>query len=417
MAISEIQVPSTYTPAYNNMWHVIDSTNNAQPNFKYRFKIYVNGTYIGRPFTVSPDPDQGYGRLDVNRIVSAYITENNTIDDTQVGFKQDLNSWAKYYVVYGEEYGALSSGVTVYDGVATSSTVYAYNGSIPTLTFDNFFSSDYTLSTSSKKFMTNIPRTFRIYENQYFWLGCMADTTNKINRCEVKTYNSAGTLIDTFEINNVYNTPSSNDDHRFLSIVSGFNLNNIDSGEFSVGTPPVITDSVYSYTVKTLDNGIPGTATSETITFKIQRELCDYDDAYDVFFINTFGKFDSYRFTRFNSKSINVTRKEYKQNKGEITAGGFSSSNSMKARTQYYTEYQDKITLRSDWLNTDEAEWLAELISSPSVYIRTLVDITQTPVPVIVTNTEWEKKSTAQGEVFKLDLNIEFSVKNYRQRA
>ena len=417
MAISEIQVPSTYTPAYNNMWHFIDSTNNAQPNFKYRFKIYVNGTYIGRPFTVSPDPDFGYGKLNVSRIVSSYVTQTETIDDAFAGTKQDTNTWVKYYVVYGEEYGALSSGVTVYDGLVTSSTVYAYAGALDTLVFDTHVYSNYVLSNSSKLFATNIPRTFRIYENQYFWLGCMADTTNKINRYEIKTYNSAGTLIDTFEINNPYNSAGTTDKDKFLSLNVGYNLNNIDAGEFLVGTPPVITDSVYSYTVKTLDNGVPGVATSETITFKIQRQHCDYDEAYDIFFQNAFGFFDSYRFTRYNSKSMTVTRKEYKQNKGELQISGWTNNNQYRARTQYYTEFQDKILMRSDWLNTDEAEWLAELVASPSVWIRTNVGGIETPVPVIVTNTEWEKKSTSQGEVFKLDLQVEYSVKNYRQRA
>lgn len=416
MALTEVNSPAEYTPVYNDMWHVLDSDKKSQPNFKYRFKIYVNGTYIGRPFTVSPDPDYGYGRLNVSRIVSAYVTYTNDLSTTDT-VRTESNSWAKYYVVGGEEYGALSSGVTVYDNLYTSSTVYAYAGAINTLDFDNFAYSTRILNSSSKLFSSNIPRTFRIYDGQHFWLGGQYYDDNDFNRVQVKTYNKNGTLIDTYELNNTYNTPSSNDRNRFLSINAGFNLNDIGAPSFALGTPPIITDSVYSYTIKTLDNGIPGTAKSETVTFKIQREHCDYDEGYDIFFQNAWGFFDSYRFTRYNSKSITATKKEYKQNKGAIESSGWVNNNKKQSRTTYYSEFSDKWILRSDWLNTDESEWLAELIASPTVFIRLDVGGVNTEVPVIVTNTEWEKKSTAQGEVFKLDLNIEFSVKNYRQRA
>jgi hypothetical protein len=73
--------------------------------------------------------------------------------------------------------------------------------------------------------------------------------------------------------------------------------------------------------------------------------------------------------------------------------------------------------LRSDWLTTEEADWLVELISSPQVFLRLDVGGVNTEVPVMVMNSEWEQKSTAQGEVFKLDLQLEYSVKNYRQRG
>jgi hypothetical protein len=417
MAISDVNTPATFTPVYNDMWHVIDSTNNTQPNFQYIFKIYVEGSYIGKQFKVKPDPTEGYGRLNVSRIISTYVNYSNEINEPDTGVRRELESWTKYYVKYGEEYGALSSGVTQYLDLTTSSTVYAYAGSLPTLDFDNYGYNNYLLASSSKLFLTNMPRTFRIYEDQDIWMPCMVSTTNNFNRYEVKTYNSAGTLIDTFEINNPYNSAGTDDTNKFLAIRAGFNLNTIDGGEFLVGSQPVITDSVYSYTIRTLDNGIPGNPTSETVTFKIQREHCDYDNGYDVIFQNVFGFMDTYRFTRYNSRSISVNRKEYKQSKGEIQASGWVNTNQYRARTQYYTEYQDKLLLRSDWLNTEEAEWLSELISSPMVFIRVDVGGVMTPIPMMVMNSEWEQKSTAQGEVFKLDLQLEYSVKNYRQRG
>ena len=416
MAISELNVPSEYTPTYNDMWHVIDSTNKTQPNFQYIFKIYVEGVYIGKQFKVKPDPSQGYGKLNVSRIISTYVDYTNdlSINDS---VRKETDSWTKYYVKYGEEYGALSSGVTQYLDLTTSNTVFSYAGSLPTLDFDNFVYTDRIINSTSKLFSSNIPRTFRIYDGQYFWLGGQYYDANEFNRYEVKTYDKNGTLIDTFQLNNSYNTPDTDDDHKFLSINCGFNMNNIDASFFALGTPPIITSNVYSYTIKTLDAGIPGSAMSETITFKIQREHCDYDTAYDVFFQNEWGFFDSYRFTRYNSKSISVTKKEYKQSKGKIITQGWSNTNKLRARTQYYTEFQDKLLLRSDWLNTEEAEWLAELIASPQVFLRVDVNGTNTEIPVMVMNSEWEQKSTVQGEVFKLDLQLEYSVKNYRQRS
>lgn len=411
MALTVINTPdSTYLPVYNPIVFELNSTNKTVDNFKYLFTIEVDGVAIDKYFKVSPDPTNGYGLIDAKRVLETFV--QNDVDYDYTGFVRRLNSWCKFRIGYGEEYGLLSSGVTQIPNQSYSAYFFAFNGSIKTNDWVNYADTSYLISTSSttRKLLSNKPTTFRIQENQYDWTSFISSTDNAARYLTVKTYNSSGSLLNTFKINNSYPLAGSNDNQKFMRVITGWNLNLIDNGEFNTGSQPVLDDNVsyYKWYLESSSNN----QVSQEYTYKIQRQECDYDQAYDIIFLNNLGGYDSVRFNKFNSTSYSINRKDYK--KAINLSGNASWSFSERGKTQYYTDYTEKMTLRSMWLNDDESEWLYQLISSPDAYLWDYN--TEFLTAINITNTEWEQKSVKQGNVFNVTLNIEFSERNYRQR-
>jgi hypothetical protein len=403
MAITELQKPQQFTPAYNDMHHLVNSSNKAQANFKYLFKIYVNGTYVGKSFKVPPDPTYGFGLFDVKRVIQTYITHDISLSIVGV-VANTLNN--DYYTIgYGEEYGDLSSGVTQYNDLTTSSSIYAYAGSVKELDFISYIDDTYIMDSSGSLFMTNQPRPFRIFEDQNAWLGMMDDTASHAKTLVVRTYNINDGIIQTVHIRN-------NLTALFMTGLAGYNLNSISGAELLLGAQPIITAATHYYTVQAGTDTPNPYGITELMRYNIDR-TCEWDaGGLDIYFLNALGWFDSFRFTRLNTKSHDITSKYYKQSTGQFGASSFTVAKTDRAKTQYYTDFNDKWKLRSAYITEAESTWLLELVTSPQVYIN----LSEVLVPITITQSNYDERKRSEGQVFSLEIDIEFSIKNYRQR-
>ena len=109
MALTIQQQPDIWTPAYNPMVFVLDSNNNAQPNFRYVADIYVSGS-TGRQLRMlaSASPTLSQGVFDVSPIISTFLGELEdsingfNINKTTNGFGLAASSMVAYEVKFGE---------------------------------------------------------------------------------------------------------------------------------------------------------------------------------------------------------------------------------------------------------------------------------------------------------------------------
>jgi len=368
--------------------------------------VYVNGTKIKR-LKKAPHPTYGVGVFDIKGVVEPYLNYDLNLIGTD-GFVKNSESYATVYVIAGEEYGLSSTGATYYAG-ATGTTYYAINSSIEQLDFINdlvWNSQEYQMGASTSKFLTNMPRTTTLFDNQYLWLY-FTHFQNYVYKCEVKTYNNSGTLIDTYRFNNSYNDPATTIADRFLRVAAGINLNN---ATLSTGTQPIITSSVTYYTLQLVDNS--NNARSEVFTFYIDED-CTIYDIYELHFQNALGGFDSFQFRRQNTTTSNITRKDYKKNTGATSGGGYSVTADQRGYLSYYTASDDVITLRSGWLKEEQFEWLKELVESPQVF---WFNDWTTTVAVNVVNTSYTTQRDTDLQLYNLEVQIKLSVSNYRQR-
>lgn len=322
MSITINQQLDEITPAYNEMVYVVTSTNIAEDNFKYIADVYIDGTYTKR-LSLPANPTFSNAVVDVHRVVETFLTYDIDIAETS-GVTQCPETWCEVVVKFGEEYGLSSSGVTVYPDLTNSSSVFAFAGSLPEFDFIDYVDTDYILDSSGHLFQTNAPRSnFKIATNQIMWLGGYVNTDNDVNVLVVATYNSAGTLIDEYQITNQFDTPSGDDNDRFLKFVAGWNLNDVPQAQLITGTQPILDTTVYYYDVYTADAG--NVVTSEK--FRIYpTDECSAFDSFELHFQNVFGWFDTFVFNSKSNHNVAIDRKEYKKQTGTVAATSFTTT-------------------------------------------------------------------------------------------
>lgn len=415
MAISINQEPKDVTlyfltAGYNPLEYVLSSSNVSQANFKFYMDVYVNATKIDRLKRL-PHPTELVGVFDISNIVTPYLSYDHTI--ASVASQTCPNSYVKVQCYMGEEYGLSSTGTTVYAPDATGQPFYPCSASLETFEWIDVDYNDYTLSGSTSKFLTNKPRTFNLFTNQYDWLAFHSTINNRAYQFDVTTYNSAGTLLNSFEIYNAYPNAATTDDHKFVRIASGWNLNNIPntSGYFIVGSQPILDSNVAYYTIQIKDTG-GNNKRSEEFFFYLQEECYDFE-VYELHFQNRWGFFDTFQFRRRSDEQVSIDRRQYKQNVGTLSAGLLTNAKSDRGYLDYYTASEKVIKLRSGWITEDEFTWLQELIDSPMVFQRDMT--TNDLLAINIVTASYERKKEENTNLINVEIDIKYSVKDYRQ--
>lgn len=409
--ITVLQEPEEFMPGYNDQVFVVTSDHKTEQNFRYIADIYIQGTGTYERLKLFPDPTYGNAAFPVGRIVENFISHD--IEKNLHGFQQNINSYSRYSVKFGEEYGLSSSGTTVYPNQVTTNTFYAWNGILDhfgLIDYQNASQNPYIAHDDTTKFLTDAPSSGVIRSNEDAWLYMMANISNGARRMHIVTYDVSGNIIQTFEYQNPYrNLLSTND--RFLRFGCGTrNLNLLDSSGVVTGSLPVITDSVDRYSV-TLHNVIP---TTETKWYLI-RDTCTRSTTYRFHFLNAKGGFDSFTFIRGSKVDADITRSKYKKLVGGLTSSStYGYSKKDRGSVQYNTVLKDGFKVKSDWIKEDVCTWLEQLVSSPEVYLD---DPDHGLVPVNILNKTYEFKQDSQEKLINLELEWEYAFDRYRQRG
>lgn len=105
MAQTIIASPQSFSPAYNPLKFIVDSTNKNKSGFKYIFDVYATGTSnkIGE-YKVLPEYVTGYGVEDLSKLLQTQVSW--TLDTTATAPFNAVGSYYDYDVNIGEEYVA-----------------------------------------------------------------------------------------------------------------------------------------------------------------------------------------------------------------------------------------------------------------------------------------------------------------------
>ena len=414
--ITIIQNISDYSPVYNRMEMLVDSDNNSEPNFKYVFRVYIEGVADYKEYRVTPDAVLNYGAVDVHNYIQTFVEANLGQFNSISGFSYAQGSIARYNIECFEMWDVL--GVPTFnpdneEGV-TSGVLYCFEGAFDNSTWIDWTPSDiFTNPTNgvNGQFLTDNKYNY-VSINDLGWSYYLTDSPSENNYIEIITYDSIGVPINTFRVSN--STTLSVTAARLEKVAtSPQSLNNITSG-FSLGSPPVIIDTVDYYTVQLFNTG--GSPVSEVMTFKI-KEPCRYQE-YRLHFQNRFGAFDSYTFQGRNQKSTAMQRTSYKSSAYPITAGGIERLHQEKSNITNWTKRTNKIKLISDYLETEENNWLEQLLYSNEIYLEFVDGSGDRNFKSVhkVVGTSWVEKETEHDKLFKLEIEIELGHEAYSQR-
>lgn len=390
MPITIHQSPATISPAYNPLDFVISSTQSGSANHKYIVDVKSGATLLKR--IKQPATENGVLRFDASRIVQDYVTQ----DIGGSAFAVNSNSYKEYFIEVSEEY-EVAGVVTTSAVLATSATLYAFNAAYDYLDFIGY--TQPVLNGSTASFLTNAPTTQNIQLSQLAWL--YGANTGTIAKAQVKTYNSSGTLLGTYEIANADSTA------KFIRLPSG--TSNLNSAALSLGVQPVITDSVAKYTVQVFD-ATPA-AMSKVITYQIQDAPL-YEN-WRLHFLNRKGGVDSFNFTLVSKHSQEITRNKFKKSFGSLSGNAWSYSKSAFGEVNYHTQVKDRFKVTSDWLTEAESNWLAELVASPVVFRELNGEL----VAISVDTNSYEKKKKNYERMINLELDLSYTYTNTLQRG
>jgi hypothetical protein len=381
--------------------YLVSSSSADVTNFRYVFDVYeTDGTTLISRVKLPARPVDGRGLFDAKRIIENYVTYDLPTLGENAGFYRNDNSFYKYSVKIGEEYGTTP---VVVANQQTVSGKYIFNGVFDWRDFIDYLYTDYILTKglTGKPFLSNAPTTQNIELNQNAWLGVMTYSSGSIQTAEFKKYDSNNVLLGAKYINNIYTDLTGSEAHRFLRFAVG--TANIESH-----SPGWITGADH-YTVQILDSS------SGTTSILRQYNLtnnCRYETV-RLHFLNKYGGWDSFNFNLVSSERNNVERSKYKKRYGSTTGTSWSYTTSERGNTTFNVLSSQSIFCNSDWLSESERFWLKELISSPEAY----QEIDGKLYAIDILTSVWEPKTQRVKSLQNLLLEFSYSNDNSRQRG
>lgn len=404
MSITLHNSPQALMPVYNDMMFVAGSTLASQQSFKMVVKVYHGGT-LQKTLKYDKWPHGDYIQADIHRMLEPrYQPVIDNLALQKESFNTATGTMANYEVTFTEQIGTddpLTSGTV-------SATGFAFNASLKYLDWINFNYADYNLATgSTKKLLTNSPRTIKIRENEAASLGHIS-IDKLVEYGTVKTYDIAGVLIGSHNFTNSYfGGVDPNKDQSVDFMCGTYNLNK---------SSTIITSAVHHYTVQMYgddDNPI-----SELFTFEIDRD-CSRHQLFRLHFLNRLGRYDSYTFTGSSKEIVNFKRSQYQKFTGytDLNTLAWTNNSFAKGNVVFDTVETKQYSISTGWITEEESIWLQELAGSPSVYWQIdPTDSTKT-IAVNITENSYEVKKYANKKLFNLNLTIQLAQPNYRQRA
>jgi len=403
MAITERQAPTTPNQAESDLIYSVSSNNGTRPQFQFAAKIIDerNGNEVlikQQPLPAGSLP-AAKSIFNISQITDDFMGTDKIWKTAKLSTNTSAN---EFNVIFYEETGSsVSSSVGLVNPISGSS-VYLLDGVVEMNSGDwNWDSgSYYTASFASEDnvfrvqhALTNSPLTQSIRDGEYATLSFIngnfdnsPDYAQDIYYIQFNVYDESGTNIQNLSY---VNTEANGGGPRSISATFWSNPGVYDSQtigsrllHLGVG-PQNLVDAVatldsdwYSYKVSGLEQGTDGLENSDAVYFEKwftkQTPECDYEGT-RFSWLNELGGWDYFTFPYANSKSDSITRETYKQgfvNYSENSGYLATYDNTRRGTKQYSTSYEETRVAESDWLTTEQADWLRELIESPNAYIQ-----------------------------------------------
>jgi hypothetical protein len=182
-----------------------------------------------------------------------------------------------------------------------------------------------------------------------------------------------------------------------VSINSSINLNI---------TQTAITNNLLTYTIPssatTLDISVTGASgTTQIKSFTVNDKCENHFKKVTLNFLDRNGAFIPFYFDLANMKSLQVTNSNWK---------GLNSNN-RAVKYQIDTQLVESYKLTTDWLNEAENSLFDELFTSNYIYM--FYENSSTPVKVLITDKQLQKKRTATEKLFNYTLQVEIATEKF----
>lgn len=440
MAQTTIAQAQDFTPAFNPVKFLINSTNKNLDGFKYIFDVYDGATRIGR-FKILPRILDGYGELDLSKFLSSYLGW-----DFEPAVTTDYlaaNCLFQYDVKVGEEYVAQFS----YGSSLTNSGGYVR------VNVNNTFTTGDQINIVQADGGTANPLVEGLHvvtaaTSTYFEIGVLWTSVTNAAIDGVVTY-ADNRKIATYDITdlsgkqvfngavrwadfpdydqtnytlnantklwltnqprtNFYATlgqdiwlnakakPSkkivfenSNGEVFYKNTANTGSILGIAVGPNNLGTLtpttaalPLIKDDTTYYDFWYDDSG------QKSVKYRVNIDRRESIEEVDIVFLDRMGSMSSFAFQLKNYERGEVQRDEYNKDvQGFVSGGQWKYDTHEFGFNTYQVSATKTLELNTNWMTDEMASYFEELVTSPQCYMKR---VTYTcPDGLLVTSTEY----------------------------
>lgn len=415
MALTKIDSPDTHTPCYNPQGFIFSSTNTAQPNFTYHFILTINGVVITRDVDANPIDNLFY--FDAQKNAESHC--KNEFYPTILDFQYSLDgAIRKVDWSIQEKYGTPPA----LQGAATTGTYYVWNAAYKTIDFPSYAFG----TTTSAKDLTLVPAntdTIHFDQKWLFKTWHRGFSTRDIRYLNIISYDSAGTIIQNAVIENLFYTVGVNYVRNYIIFnCSPYGLNNTIAPIISktAGFDPIIPALTVRYTLSFTDT--IGNQSSNVYNVYID-DFCSRYDRYVLHFLNKLGNYDSFTFNMLSRETSENKQDSYKKFAARKIGSSYTYYPYDSDIVNYSTTITRRLLLNSEIITDAQMAWLDDLLHSPSIYLETPDDTTvvgdqRQLIAVKLTNRgPFERKKKVNDKIFNLNLEVQYSFEDIRQRG
>lgn len=436
MAISFIAEPQDFTPAYNEVKFIVDSTNKNLDGFRYIFEVYQSGTStrIGY-YKALPTYGTGYGEQDISKLLSNLVSFD--LNPSVTTFYDAANSYYKYDIKIGEEYiftlsytSSLSDdsgyveitptaahpfvvgdqlniiqadGGIANPGVEGLHTVIAVNGTT-SFTINALWSevTDATVN-GSIKYADNrkdINLELLTTVNKYVFNGAMPwidmpfydetdynlTTSDKLwltNQPESFHCTLTQDLwLNLKDVGVVLNErvyfENDNGDIFYKSIAGSQYLKGVAVGPNNFGTLTLASGTAGLIKASTTYYDVwysDGAFNSQkSIKYRIILDERVQISETHILFLDRMGSWSSFAFQLKAYEKGQVKRESYNKDvKGYVTGGQWKYQTYEQGMINYSTQVSKTYDLNTNWMTENEGTYFQELTTSPQTYLRNVI--------------------------------------------
>jgi len=365
MAYTITQKPTTPNAAYTRLPYVISgSTNIANPQFQYIMDVYESGSITLLQRTSQLPNPAGVAVFDPSRIMQAQLAQDNSWKIS--GVEAFLTSSRTFTLEFGEQYGtSVSSSVTVSSSIATNN-IEVFRGVVEP---NNGIG--YNWQSSSYAVLSNMPATMSMQTNDYGTISVYNNSAaSTVSQSFYSASNSGAQLVQS----------------KNYSVTGNFSSVPISSSTPYWNYAEVNVSSslgIQSYRYEASDD-----TTREKLRFA---------------FINKLGTWDYFNNYNPVKQSIDVEREQYTSPRVDYSSLTSTYDITRRGKTDYYNSTDDGFSVMTDYLDKTNANWIEELIESPSVYIQRNGEF----LPIVITDSSYTANTNQyRQKLFQYTINF-----------
>ena len=278
------------------------------------------------------------------------------------------------------------------------------------------------MNASGDKFLTNSPTTQYIRLNDYmtlpffsqynddFRVGVSGLTSPSIKFIKIQFYYNGAT---TGSLITKTISPSTGGHSGYMSDSNNkLQFAGVGTGNL-VGSGVSLPANWDYYTVVAHDSG--DNLVSDTYKIYKQEDDCKGFETIRLTWLNKYGVWDYYNFTKKSTRTYNINRKQYKQVSGTWNENIYRTKDHKGGTKNFSGSISEQIAINTDYITEAEAQWLEELFISTDVFIlnKRSTDSTDEGYirkyiePVTITNTSHTRKTTANDRLIQYNFTLQ----------